>query len=131
MKTSAIGIVSAAVLLVVAGIGFGIAQAGEDHSNRPVLSIEDQAALDQSDSSESYAGNHSDRPVLSIEDQAALDQSDSSEHIALVPPSAIDLDYAADDTPPSVVAQGRGPVETGAVPATGGEESWMRNYGND
>ena len=56
MKTSTVGIVSAAVLMVVTGIGFGIAQAGgadwsvealdsyfeNQPENRPVLSFEDQ-----------------------------------------------------------------------------------------
>jgi hypothetical protein len=32
MKTSTIGIVSAAILMVAAGVGFGIAQAGETHT---------------------------------------------------------------------------------------------------
>ena len=42
MKTSTVGIVSAAILMVVAGVGFGIAQAEGTHSERPVLSFEDQ-----------------------------------------------------------------------------------------
>ncbi len=45
MKTHAVGIVAVAIPLVVTGIGFGIAQAGETHSDRPVLSFEDQEAV--------------------------------------------------------------------------------------
>ena len=52
MKTSAAGMVSAAILAVVVGVGFGIAQAGGYHSDGPVLSFEDQAALEQGDSSD-------------------------------------------------------------------------------
>ena len=48
MKTSTIGIVSVAVLMVVAGVGFGIAQAAGTHTDRPVLSFEDQEASDVS-----------------------------------------------------------------------------------
>jgi hypothetical protein len=93
-----------AFLLVVTGVSFGIAQAG---------------------------GNHTDGPVLSFEDQVALEQSDSSSPHVLVLPSAIDLDYAADDNPFLDVAQARGPVETGSIPVTVFEESWMKDYGND
>ena len=104
MKTSAVGVVSAAILMVVAGLGFGIAQAG---------------------------GNHTDGPVLSFEDQVALEQSDTSSHYVRVLPSGIDLDYDADGNSTQGMAQARGPVETGAIPAMVSEESWMKDYGND
>jgi len=108
MKIPTIGLVSAAILMVVAGVGFGIAQAAGTHTDRPVLSFEDQEALDQGFSSSPNvdiahaSGTHSDRPVLSFEDQEASD-----------------------------VAQARGPVETGAIQATVFEDSWMKDYGND
>jgi hypothetical protein len=51
MKTSAFGVLSAAILMVVVGVGFGIAQAGGNHADGPVLSFEDQVAFEQSDSS--------------------------------------------------------------------------------
>ena len=104
MKVSTIGIVSAAILMAVAGVGFGIAQAG---------------------------GTHTDLPVLSFEDQAALEQGDSSNSYVQVLPGAIDGDYSADGNPSSDVAQGRGPVETGAITLSVSEESWMKDYGND
>ncbi len=69
MKALRISVVSAAILLVAAGIGFGIAQAGGTHSDRPVLSFEDQ---------EAHAGGASlcvygdSRPVLSFEEQESL-----------------------------------------------------------
>jgi len=37
MKTSTLGIVSAAILMVVAGVGFGIAQAGETYPAGEVM----------------------------------------------------------------------------------------------
>ena len=46
MKIPTIGLVSAAILMVVAGVGFGIAQAAGTHTDRPVLSFEDQEASD-------------------------------------------------------------------------------------
>jgi hypothetical protein len=65
MRTSAVGIVSAAFLMVMVGVGFGIAQAGGNHSDRPVLSFEDQEALEEGRSSSPYVEN---RPVLAFED---------------------------------------------------------------
>jgi hypothetical protein len=47
MKTSTTGIVLVAILVVAAGVGVGIAQAAGNHSDRPVLSFEDQEALGQ------------------------------------------------------------------------------------
>ena len=96
MKTSTVGLVLAAILMVVAGVGFGIAQAG---------------------------GNHTDGPVLSIEDQEALEQSDSSSPYVLALPSGIDLDYGADGNPSSDVAQARGAIEAGSLPAESSTDS--------
>lgn len=45
MKMSKVGIMAVAILMVVSGIGFGIAQAGGTHSEQPVLSFEDQEAI--------------------------------------------------------------------------------------
>ena len=42
MKTSMVGLVLAAILIVVAGVGFGIAQAGGTHTDGPLLSSQDQ-----------------------------------------------------------------------------------------
>ena len=103
MKTSTIGIVAAAYLMVLAGVGFGIAQAG---------------------------GNNTDGSVLCCVDQEALVQSDSSSPDVPALPSEIDLDYAADGNPTVDVAQTRGPVETVAIPGAVFEESWMKDYGN-
>jgi hypothetical protein len=50
MKASTIGIVSAAFLMVVAGVGFGIAQAGETHPAGEVMKQQSpQAATSPAD----------------------------------------------------------------------------------
>ena len=69
MKISTVGLVSAAILMIVAVVGFGIAQAGGIHTDAPVLSFEDQEALGQGSSSSSYT---EDRPVLSFGDEMQL-----------------------------------------------------------
>ena len=69
MKTSTVGLVLAAILMAVAGVGFGIAHAGGNHSDGPVLSFEDQESLGQSSSSSQYSEN---RPVLTFEDEVQL-----------------------------------------------------------
>ncbi len=122
IKTYTGGIVAVAILLVVTGIGFGIAQAGGNHTDRPVLSFEDQEAVEQGSSPSPYVEsrpvmdfedssgpNAETRPVLSFEDQ---------EHSQLAKTSAVDMQLES-------------PIETGAIPATGSEESWMKEYGRD
>jgi hypothetical protein len=87
MKTSKVGIVAVAILLVVPGIGFGIAQEGGTHTDRPIAVLHE----------------------LSFpEDQFPQ----------LAKSSAADM-------------QLENPLETGAIPATGSEESWMKEYGHD
>jgi hypothetical protein len=103
MKRSVVGIVAVAVLLVVTGIGFGIAQAGGTHTERPVLSFAE--AVEQGSSSGFYAEV---RPVLSFEDQELQTARSRSEDLRL-----------------------ESPMETGAIPARGSEEPWMREYGHD
>ena len=49
MKTSAIGMVSAAILILVEGVGFGIAQAGGNQPYDPMLSLGDQGVPPSSD----------------------------------------------------------------------------------
>src|SRR5512134_1189489 len=115
MKTSKVGIVAVAILLAMTGIGFGIAQAGGTNSEQPVLSFEDQEALEQGSSASSDEEN---RPVLSFEDQ---------EHTQVAKSSTTDFDPFSR----SEVMELESPIETGAIPATGSEESWMREYGHD
>lgn len=91
MKTHKVGVVAVAILMVVGGIGVGIAQAGGTHSEQPVLSFADIESLGRGNASSSYVET---RPVLAFQDSA-------------------------------------GPIETGAIPATGSEEPWMKDYGHD
>jgi hypothetical protein len=91
MKMSNVGIVAVAILLAVTGVGFGIAQAG---------------------------GNHTDRPVLSFDDQELL-------QVAKSPAEDFDPFSRSEDM------QLESPIETGAIPAAGSEESWMKEYGHD
>jgi hypothetical protein len=102
MKTSTIGIVSAAVLMVVAGVGFGIAQAAGIHSEQPVLSFEDQEAA-----------------------QAATSAADDIQLASTGQEIVPEDNYSGTDW------QMREPVETGAIPGAAVEESWMKDYGND
>ena len=101
MKTSIVGIVAVAVLLVVTGIGFGIAQAGT-HSEQPVLIFEDQE-------------------VPQVAKSAADDMPMTSAGQEFVP----EENWAGTDW------QTRGPAETGAIPGAVFEESWMKDYGDD
>jgi hypothetical protein len=106
MKASMVGIVSAAILMVVAAVGFGIAQAGGDQSDNPTWTLQDKELGEQY---KDYLGGPSARVL----------------------PSAIDLAHDADGNSTQGMAQARGPVETGAIPAIVSEESWMKEYGND
>ena len=118
MKTSAVGVVSAAILMVVVGVGFGIAQAGGTHSEQPVLSFEDMEALEQGSSSSPYVEN---RPVMAFDE--SLDLYSESRPV-----------LSFEDQEVTQVATSwhtRGPVETGAMPGAVFEESWMKDYGND
>ena len=92
--------------LAVAGFGFGIAQAGGNHSESPVLSLEGLEALE------------------------ALEQGSSSSPSARVLPSGIDLSYDADGNPSTDMAnttdladvtQTREAVEAGSLPAESNE----------
>ena len=102
MKTSKIGIVTAAILMALAGVGFGIAQATGTHSEQPVLSFEDQEAT-----------------------QVATSAADD------IQLSSAGKEFVPEDNWSGTDWQARGPVETGAIPGAAVEESWMKDYGND
>ncbi len=123
MKASSVGVVSAAILMVVAGVGFGIAQAvGTD----TIGEFMEWQTLEQGSSSSSYVET---RPVLAFEDQEIPQVAKSP---------ADDMQLASDGQEfipegnwSGTDWQARGPVETGAIPVTVFEESWMKGYGND
>jgi len=50
METTKVGMAAVAILLLVAGTGIGIAQAGGNHSERPVLSFDDMDTLERGSS---------------------------------------------------------------------------------
>ena len=142
MKTSNVGIVAVAVLLGVTVIGFGIAQAAGNHSEQPVLSFEDQEALVQVSSSSSYVESRpvmafedssspyaENRPVMSFEDQEATQVATSTEEG--MQQASGSQEFVPESNWSGTDWQGRGPVETGAIPVTVLEESWMNGYGND
>ena len=115
MKTSPVGVVSAAILMVGVGVGFGIAQAGGNYADAPVLSFEDQEALEQSDSSNSHV------PVLpsGIDVSYDADWNPSSGVAQATGNQSYDpmLSFGDQDVyPSSIVAQMRGTVETGSLP---------------
>jgi hypothetical protein len=66
MKTSKVGLVSAAFLMVVACVGFSITQASGNQMDRQVLSNEDEGVTGQGSPSSTYS---EDRPVLGFEDE--------------------------------------------------------------
>jgi hypothetical protein len=131
MKTYKVGIVAVAILLGVTGVGFGIAQAGGTHSERPVLSFADMESIEQGSSSSSYVET---RPVLAFEDSSSpyadtrpvLSFEDQElPQVAKSPAADFDPFSRSEDM------QLESPIETGAIPATGSEESWMQEYGHD
>jgi hypothetical protein len=102
MKASTIGIVSVAILMVVAAVGFGIAKAGGTDSEQPLVSFEDQE-------------------IPQVAKSPADDMQLTSAGQEFVP----------EDTGSGTDWQTRGPVETGAIPGAVFEESWMKDYGYD
>ena len=127
MKTSTLGIASAAILMVVAGVGFGIAQAAGNQSYDPMLKFGDQdvnpyiqqdvhpyAAEDMYRGWGIYEWGHKD-----LEEARGA----TEENMYRV--------WGNDEWGYDHVAEVRGPVETAGVPEISLEESWMKEYGND
>lgn len=106
MKTSNIGMVAVAILLVLTGIGFGIAQAGGDQLDNRAWTLEKWI---------------SEYPN---EETATL----AADDIQL---SSAGQEFVPEDNWSGTDWQTRGPVETGAIPGAAVEESWMKDYGND
>ena len=99
MKTSNV-VIMAAVSLIVTGIAVGTAQAGGTRSERPVLSFEDMASLEQAGPSSSSVEN---RPVLSLEDERIREAGES----------------------PSRGMQLGSPIETGTLPSESDAASYI------
>jgi hypothetical protein len=107
MKGSKVGIVAVAILLVGTGVCFGIAQAGGTHTDRPVLSFEDQEALEQGSSSSPYVEN---RPVMAFEDSSGP----NAETRPVLSFEDQELPQVAKS--PSEDMQLESPIETGSLP---------------
>lgn len=103
MKAFEMGMAGVAVLFFAAFTCFGIAQAGGNHSEQGSY-LETRPGSTSEDSSSPDAET---RPVLSFDDQ---DRNQLT------------------GWPSAEMEQ---PMETGAIPATGSEEPWMREYGQD
>jgi len=139
MKTSTMGIVSAAILMVVAGVGFGIAQAAGNQSDNPPFTLEDKELGGQY---KDYMGGFSAREAVETGSLPAGSDADGNQPYDPmlsfgdqdVPPS-LDMGQAIEFCPEDCFAgtdwQTSGAVETGAIPAMVPEESWMEEYGND
>ena len=111
MKTSTIGMVSAAILIIVAGVGFGIAQAGGNQPYDPMLSFGDQDV----------------NPYMDVVQATEAVETGSMPACSYDPT----LCFGDNDVNPYIVVQAREAVETGAIPVTVPEGSWMEEYGND
>jgi len=102
MKILKVSGILAAILLVAAAIGSGVAEAGDTQKIGEFM---------EGQPSEQVLGEtHSEQPVLRFEGMEVL-------------PSAIDVAYGADGNPASDVAQARGTVETGSLPAERNKDS--------
>ena len=123
MKTFTLGIVSAAILMVVAGVGFGIAQAAGNQSDNPPFTLQDKELGEQF---KDYMGGSSVREAVETGSLPAGSNADGN-----LPYDPM-LSFGDQDVNPYIdVGQARGPVETGLIPESVFEESWMEEYGND
>jgi hypothetical protein len=120
MKVARIGVVLTAILMVVAGVGFGIAQASETSTTGEVMAWQ---SLDKGSSSSPYVAENPEDQVIP---QVALLAEDGS--IAENP----------EDQEVPQVAQWPGhdalmedPIETGGLPSTSvGDASVVETEGN-
>jgi len=118
MKTSTIGIVATAILMVVAGVGFGTALAGGNHSDSPVLRFEDQASPAQDGSSSPYVADLVE--TGNLPEPAQIAQTPGYEGIAENPE---DQEFPQVAQSPGNGALVGSPMETGGVPATNDVDS--------
>jgi hypothetical protein len=121
MKTSTIGIVSAAILIAVAGVGLGIAQAGGNPSGNPALTLQEQEALGQSSSSSPYVADLVETGNLPEPTQIAVSPADDSiaenPEDQEIPEAAISSQESVPEGNGSGADwQARKPVETGSLP---------------
>jgi hypothetical protein len=124
MKTSTFGLVSAAILMVLAGVGFGIAQAGDTHTTGEFM--EWQTLEASGGSQTAAAGSHTIGEFMEWQSsQAAISPTEDMQL------ASAGQEFVPEDNWSGTDWQTRGPVETGAIPGAVFEESWMNDYGND
>jgi NAD-dependent dihydropyrimidine dehydrogenase PreA subunit len=111
MKTSAIGMVSAAILILVAGVGFGIAQAAGNQSYDPMLSFGDQDV----------------NPYIGVGQAVEFCPEDCFAGTDWQTGQAVE--FCPEDCFAGTDWQTRGAVETGAIPAMVPEEDMYRGWG--
>ena len=106
MKTSMVGVVSVVILMGLAGVGFGIAQAGGDQLDNRAWTLDKWIT--------EYPN---DEVATSAADDIQL--------------ASADQEFVPEDNWSGTDWQTRGPVDTGAIPVMASEESWMKDYGKD
>ena len=123
MKTSTMGIVAAAILMVVAGVGFGIAQADVNQPYDPMLSFGDQdvnPSLDVGQARE--AVETGSLPACSYDPTLCFGDNDVNPYIDV----AQAVEFCPEDCFAGTDWQTGGPVETGAIPVMAPEEDTYR-----
>jgi hypothetical protein len=121
MKISTIGIVSAAILIAVAAIGLGIAQAGGNPSESPALTLQEQEALGQGSSSSPYVADLVETGNLPEPTQIEMSPADDSiaenPEDQEIPQAAISSQESVPEMKRSGTDwQARGAVEVGILP---------------
>jgi hypothetical protein len=120
MKSARIGVVLAAILMVAAGVGYGIAQASETSTTGEVMAWQ---SLDQGSSSSPYVAENPEDQVIP---QVALLTEDGS--IAENPEDQVVPQVAQWPGHDSLMEN---PIETGGLPATSpGDGSMVETEGN-
>jgi hypothetical protein len=135
MKPSTIGIVSAAILTIVAGVGIGIAQAGGNQSYDPMLSFGDQDVNPIADAGQAVEqGTASDPYNVDLLVETGNLPEPSNVAVTNTPGEVTEgqtVEFVPGGNRAGADWQARGPVETGAIPEMLPEESWMKEYGID
>ena len=135
MKIPGIGIASAAILMLAAGVGIGIAQAGGNQPYDPMLSFGDQDVNPYADAGQAVEQGASSDPYnvdLLVEtgnlpEPSSVAETDTIGEIM----EWLAVEFVPEGNWAGTDWQVRGPVETGAIPGMPPEESWMKEYGND
>lgn len=105
MKYYRIGVLFSAILMLMAGVGIGIAQAWGNHSDSPVLNFQDQEALGQDTSSSLY--------VADLVETGSMPEPNSAEGVQL---ASEGQEFVPEGNWSGSDWQAREPVGTGSLP---------------